>query len=74
MNLQIEVWALIFTYLRLIGLVEISSVCKTFYHICKKNIMLRNYVNQKIFLKKDPGSLKLTNNYLNVSTLVPIKK
>ena len=37
MNLPIEVWDLIFTYLRLIDLVEISCVCKTFYDICEKN-------------------------------------
>ena len=55
MNLPIEVWATIFKYLRLIDLVEISCVCKTFYRICEKkiNIMLRNYMNQKIFLKAE---------------------
>ena len=37
MNLPIEVCAVIFKYLRLIDLVEVSCVFKTFYHLCKKN-------------------------------------
>ena len=36
MNLPIEVWAIVFKYLRLIDLVEISCVCKTFYRLCEK--------------------------------------
>ena len=49
MNLPIEVWALIFTYLRLIDLVEISCVCKTFYCICKKNIVKKLRESKDIF-------------------------
>ena len=37
MNLPVEVWAIIFKYLRLSDLVEISCVCKTFNRICEKN-------------------------------------
>ena len=37
MNLPIEVWAIIFKYLRLIDLVDISCVCKAFYYLCVKN-------------------------------------
>ena len=36
-NLPIEIWAIIFKYLRIIDLAEISCVCKTFYRVCEKN-------------------------------------
>ena len=49
MNLPIEVSAIIFEYLRLIDLVEISCFCKTFYHICKKN----QYYVKKLRESKD---------------------
>ena len=49
MNLTIEVWAIIFKYLRLIDVVEISCVCKTFYHICEKN----EYYVKKLRESKD---------------------
>ena len=49
MNLPIKVWAIIFKYLRLIDLVEISCVCKTFYRICEKN----QYYVKKLRESKD---------------------
>ena len=49
MNLPIQVWAVIFKYLRLIDLVEVSCVCKTFYHLCEKN----KYYVKKLRESKD---------------------
>ena len=49
MNLPIEVWAVIFKYLRLIDLVEVCCVCKTFYHLCEKN----KYYVKKLRESKD---------------------
>ena len=72
MNLPIEVWDLIFTYLRLIDLVEISCVCKTFYGICEKNQYYVKILRESKDIFKD--RTWFTNNYLNVSTLVFIKK
>ena len=37
MDLRIEVWAIIFSYLRLNDLIEISCVCKIFCCLCQKN-------------------------------------
>ena len=49
MNLPIKIWAIIFKYLRLINLVEISRICKTFYRICEKN----QYYVKKLRESKD---------------------
>ena len=49
MNLPIKVWAIILKYLRLINLVEISCVSKTFYRICEKN----QYYVKKLRESKD---------------------
>ena len=49
MNLPIEVWAIIFKYLRLVDVVQISCVCKIFYHIGEKN----EYYVKKLRESKD---------------------
>ena len=37
MDLPVEVWAIIYSYLRPDDLIEISATCKLFYHLSKKN-------------------------------------
>ena len=47
MQLPIEVWRHIFTYLKLNDLIEISCVCKDFYQLCAKNCFYVKKFNQK---------------------------
>ena len=47
MQLPIEVWRHIFTYLKLNDLIEISCVCKDFYQLCAKNRFYVKKFNQK---------------------------
>ena len=61
-QLPIEVWKLIFTYLRLNDLIEISCVCKDFYQ-------LQNLINQRKYLKADLGLFMSTDKYLDNSIL-----
>ena len=65
MQLSIEVWKLIFTYLRLNDLIEISYVCKISTCYVKTIVsMLKNLVNQRKYLKTDLGLLISTGRYL----------
>ena len=47
MQLPIEVWRHIFTYLKLNDLIEISCVCKDFYQLCANNRFYVKKFNQK---------------------------
>ena len=47
MQLPIEVWRHIFTYLNLNDLIEISCVCKDFYQLCANNRFYVKKFNQK---------------------------
>ena len=53
MDLPIEVWAIIFSYLRLNDLIEISSVCKTFYCLCQKNYFYVKKLHESRDIFKD---------------------
>ena len=65
MQLSIEVWKLIFTYLRLNDLIEISYVCKISTCYVKTIVsMLKNLINQRKYLKTDLGLLISTGRYL----------
>ena len=65
MQLSIEVWKLIFTYLRLNDLIEILYVCKISTCYVKTIVsMLKNLINQRKYLKTDLGLLISTGRYL----------
>ena len=65
MQLSIKVWKLIFTYLRLNDLIEISYVCKISTCYVKTIVsMLKNLINQRKYLKTDLGLLISTGRYL----------
>ena len=65
MQLSIEVWKLIFTYLRLNDLIEISYICKISTCYVKTIVsMLKNLINQRKYLKTDLGLLISTGRYL----------
>ena len=53
MDIPIEVWAIIFSYLRLNDLIEISSVCKTFYCLCQKNYFYVKKLHESRDIFKD---------------------
>ena len=57
MNLLIEVCTLIFMYLRLNDLIEISYVCKEFYQICEINHFHVNKLQESMRIFKDRGWL-----------------
>ena len=53
MDLLIEVWVIMFSYLTPNDIIEASAVCKVFYHVSRKN---------KLFVKKLHDSRKLYND------------
>ena len=53
MQLPIEGWKLILTYLRLNDLIEISCVCKHFYLLCENNHFYVKKFNQSKKIFKD---------------------
>ena len=55
MQIPVEVWTLIFTYLRLNDLIEISCVCKEFYYLSEKNrfYVKRLQESKRIFKGRD---------------------
>ena len=57
MQLPIEVWKLIFTYLRLNDLVEISCECKEFYQLCAENHFYVKKLNESKKIFKDKSWL-----------------
>ena len=57
MDFPIEVWALIFTYLRINDLIEISCVCKTFYNLCQNNDFYFKKLKESRDIFKDRSSL-----------------
>lgn len=57
MQLPIEVWKLIFTYLRLNDLVEISWECKEFYQLCAENHFYVKKLKESKKIFKDKSQL-----------------
>ena len=70
MQLPIEGWKLILTYLRLNDLIEISCVCKHFYLLCENNHFYVKKFNQRKYLKTDLGLFISIDRYLNDFILI----
>ena len=83
MKVSIEVWAMIFKYLRLIDLADVSSVCKEFYYVCQGMSFYNNKLkdSRQHFFDKDwlVKTYKKTIKrfcygvYCDVITYVPIE-
>ena len=70
-QLPIEVWTLIFTYLRLNDLIEISCVCKDFYLLCENDRFYVEEFNQSKKTFKDRSCFVIsTDRYLNDFILI----
>ena len=46
MDLPVEAWGMIFSLLPLDDVIEVSAVCKTFYHETRKNIFFMKKMSQ----------------------------
>ena len=70
MDLPVEVWAIMFSYLHPNDLIEISATCKLFYHLSRKNeLFIRKMENVKKLFKDCKVCLHAVMIYLLISLI-----